>query len=36
MSERVCPWWIGYFLVSPLRRAFQNPMRILALMYATA
>jgi SAM-dependent methyltransferase len=30
MSERVCPWWIGYFLVSPLRRAFQNPARILA------
>ena len=30
MSERVCPWWMGYFLVSPLRRAFQNPARILA------
>jgi len=30
MSERVCPWWMGYFLVSPLRRAFQNPTRILA------
>ena len=30
MSERVCPWWIGYFLVSPLRRAYQNPARILA------
>jgi SAM-dependent methyltransferase len=30
MSESVCPWWIGYFLVSPLRRAFQNPARILA------
>ena len=29
MSERVCPWWIGYVLVSPLRRAFQNPARIL-------
>ena len=30
MSERVCPWWIGYFLVSPLRRALQNPAQILA------
>lgn len=30
MAERVCPWWIGYLLVSPLRRAFQNPERILA------
>ena len=30
MSERVCPWWIGYFLVSPLRRAYQNPTGILA------
>jgi SAM-dependent methyltransferase len=30
MSQRVCPWWLGYFLVSPLRRAFQNPARILA------
>jgi cyclopropane fatty-acyl-phospholipid synthase-like methyltransferase len=25
MSEHVCPWWIGYFLVSPLRRWMQNP-----------
>jgi SAM-dependent methyltransferase len=26
----VCPWWIGYLLLSPLRRAFQDPARILA------
>ena len=25
MSEHVCPWWIGYFLVSPIRRWMQNP-----------
>jgi ubiquinone/menaquinone biosynthesis C-methylase UbiE len=25
MAEHVCPWWIGYFLVSPMRRWLQNP-----------
>ncbi len=30
MAEHVCPWWMGYLLVSPLRRAFLNPARILA------
>jgi len=31
MSEhRVCPWWIGYLLLNPLRRLGQNPSRILA------
>ena len=29
MSHRVCPWWLGYFLISPLRRWWQNPARIL-------
>lgn len=29
MSHRVCPWWLGYLLASPLRRIFQNPMEIL-------
>ncbi|MGD0167975.1 MAG: class I SAM-dependent methyltransferase [Gaiellaceae bacterium] len=29
MTERVCPWWLGYFLVSPLRRLWQNPKEIL-------
>ena len=26
----VCPWWVGYFLVSPLRRLMQDPARLLA------
>lgn len=31
MSDHVlCPWWMGYFLASPLRRLYQNPERILA------
>lgn len=30
MAHRVCPWWIGYFLLSPLRRLSQNPASILA------
>lgn len=25
----VCPWWVGYFLVSPLRRLMQDPTRLL-------
>jgi SAM-dependent methyltransferase len=25
-----CPWYIGYFLISPLRKVWQNPARILA------
>jgi len=29
MSRRVCPWWVGYFLISPLRRFRQNPHSIL-------
>ncbi|MFH1844564.1 MAG: methyltransferase domain-containing protein [bacterium] len=29
-SHRVCPWWIGYLLASPLRRLFENPNSILA------
>jgi len=29
MSKRVCPWWIGYILASPLRRLFSNPRRLL-------
>lgn len=28
-DSRVCPWWIGYFLASPIRRLKQNPERIL-------
>jgi ubiquinone/menaquinone biosynthesis C-methylase UbiE len=25
MSHRVCPWWLGYLLVNPLRKFFHNP-----------
>ena len=30
MYGRVCPWWLGYLLASPLRRWFDNPTRLLA------
>lgn len=31
MSEHsVCPWWIGYFLILPLRRIWHDPARLLA------
>jgi ubiquinone/menaquinone biosynthesis C-methylase UbiE len=26
---RVCPWWLGYLLVSPLRRLIERPERVL-------
>ena len=29
MSSRVCPWWIGYFLLCPFRRWSQDPIKIL-------
>lgn len=29
MSHNVCPWWVGYFLLSPLRRWMQDPDRLL-------
>ena len=29
MAEHVCPWWVGYLLVSPLRSLFQKPERML-------
>jgi ubiquinone/menaquinone biosynthesis C-methylase UbiE len=28
--ERVCPWWLGYFLLIPIRKWGQNPDKILA------
>jgi ubiquinone/menaquinone biosynthesis C-methylase UbiE len=30
VGHRVCPWWLGYFLISPVRRFRQNPHTILA------
>lgn len=30
MTHRVCPWWLGYWLISPLRKYGQNPHDILA------
>jgi ubiquinone/menaquinone biosynthesis C-methylase UbiE len=30
MAERVCPWWMGYFLIVPLRRFYQSPGKILS------
>jgi ubiquinone/menaquinone biosynthesis C-methylase UbiE len=30
MAHCVCPWWLGYFLVSPVRRLWQDPRTILA------
>ena len=30
MAERVCPWWLGYLLASPMRRWLEDPVDILA------
>lgn len=30
MAERVCPWWMGYFLLGPIRRIVENPRKILS------
>ena len=30
MPHRVCPWWLGYLLASPLRRLIDNPAGLLA------
>ena len=29
MAQCVCPRWLGYFLISPIRRLWQNPKEIL-------
>ena len=29
MAERICPPWIGYFLLNPLRKLVENPDRML-------
>jgi SAM-dependent methyltransferase len=28
MAHRVCPWWLGYLLASPLRQWLHNPVTI--------
>lgn len=30
MAGRVCPWWLGYFHLGPIRRWLQNPEKILS------
>ncbi len=30
MAERLCPWWMGYLLASPMRRWRQKPEELLA------
>jgi len=30
MAHQVCPWWLGYFLTSPLRRWLSDPADIVA------
>jgi ubiquinone/menaquinone biosynthesis C-methylase UbiE len=30
MAHRVCPWWLGYLLLTPLRRLWQDPRKILS------
>jgi SAM-dependent methyltransferase len=29
MLQHVCPWWLGFLLVNPLRRLWQDPERVL-------
>lgn len=29
MAGRICPWWLGYFLASPIRRLLENPEKLL-------
>ena len=29
MAERICPFWVGYFLLNPLRKFLENPDKIL-------
>ena len=30
MAHHVCPFWVGYFLASPLRRLYEKPEKMLA------
>lgn len=29
MAKRVCPFWVGYLLINPLRKLFENPYKLL-------
>jgi len=29
MSQRVCPWWLGYLLLNPLRKIYYKPENVL-------
>lgn len=29
MANHVCPWWVGYFLINPVRKIYQSPEKIL-------
>lgn len=29
MAERICPWWMGYLLASPIRRWWEKPEEVL-------
>ena len=29
-SHHVCPWWVGYFLINPLRKLSEDPEKIFA------
>ncbi len=30
MANSICPWWLGYLLITPFRRLFQNPSKIIS------
>lgn len=30
MAKHVCPWWLGYFLASPIRRLAQKPEEVVS------
>ena len=30
MAHRICPWWLGYWLLNPLRRLREDPAAMLA------
>ncbi len=30
MAHRICPWWLGYWLICPVRLVWQSPREILA------